>query len=869
MERERLHQGNPTTSITTPPSAQRFTLFEDACLKHQQGDLQSAVKLYQQAVEADPNIHAAWRNLGALLRQQGKIQEARHCTEKALKLDSSDGSLWGNYGNVLRDQGLLDESCKAFHEGLSRAPGSKGLLQGLAVTLGRCGDHQKVVELLSPIVDKALAQGIREDNALAELLLELGNAHHNLGEKDRALQRWQEGTYGAEGEKRLFIGLNIAQVLCGEKQFSEAAQLCQELELLFPENENLVYAQGVIARGTGDLERASQLFEKALARNPAYPICLNTYGLLLRDIGRTHQSRHCFEEALKHDPSFGAAMNNLGSVLKDVARYDEALVWLRKGAEALRDNPAAHSNVLFTLVGYELEPADNRLAEAKRFAERFGEHPFERWRDRIPDPNPHRQLKIGLVSPDFCRHAVSYFVEPLLEKWDRSKIEVTLFSCGEQYDDYSARLRAKADRWVNLLGHSDEECLTKILQLEIDILIDLAGHTAGNRLALFGAKAAPIQGTYLGYYGTTGLTQIDYWLTDSVLHPPEKDIIDPASEERWRLDRCYVSYRPLPTAPEVQAPPCLKTKTITLGSFNQSRKITPRTASNWMAVLNAIPDSKLLLKSKNLGEQVERERVATLFEEMGLEPSRLELRGHSPSVEEHLAAYNDLDIALDTFPYTGCTTTADALWMGVPVLTVSGESMVSRQAASVLQGVGREEWICKNEAEMVEQAVLLASDHDYMRRLRLEQRHRVENSQLLDHVGLSRSLEGAFRSWWLQWLKKQGWPTDAQMQAWSETSRTEDYAPLTPVANSVYKRMPIWLGALPDAERQRREAQGQRIVPLQSLDPWGKAVSLFAQAESNEVLAWLEAGASEKSRRWWQHIYPQLVWDPKGPLAQL
>ena len=222
------------------------------------------MELYQRALQADPNLQSAWRNLGALLRQQRKTQEARHCTEQALRLDSSDGSLWGNYGNVLRDQNLLEESCKAFQEGLQRSPGSRGLLQGLAISLGQRGEHRQVVELLTPVTDQALAKFSQGDNAMAELLLELGNAHHALGEKDQALQRWREGTHGAEGEKRLFIGLNIAQVLCGERQFIEAAQLCQELEPFFPENENLVYAQGVIARGTGDLERAAQLFEKAL-----------------------------------------------------------------------------------------------------------------------------------------------------------------------------------------------------------------------------------------------------------------------------------------------------------------------------------------------------------------------------------------------------------------------------------------------------------------------------------------------------------------------------------------------------------------------------------------------------------------------------
>ena len=868
MAKARLNRENTSDpSASSQPIANGATLFENACGKHQQGDTSSAVRLYQQAVQADPNLHSAWRNLGALLRQQGKSQEARHCTEQALKLDSSDGSLWGNYGNVLRDQGLLEESCKAFREGLQRAPGSIGLLQGLAISLGHRGDHQQVVELLVPVADEALAHAGHGDNALAELLLELGNAHHALGEKDRALQRWREGTHGAEGEKRLFIGLNIAQVLCGDKQFTEAAQLCQELESLFPANENLVYAQGVIARGTGDLARAAQLFEQALERNPAYPICLNTYGLLLRDIGRTHQSRHCFEQALKHDPSFGAAMNNLGSVLKDVARYDEALVWLRKGAEALRDNPAAHSNVLFTLVGYELEPAGERLAEAQRFAERFGQHPFERWRDRIPDPHPQRRLKIGLISPDFCRHAVSYFVEPLLEQWDRDKLEITLYACGEQFDDYSARLQAKADRWVNLRGQSDEACYVQILQDEIDILVDLAGHTAGNRLALFGAKAAPIQATYLGYYGTTGLPQVDYWVTDALLHPPGSDEDDPCSEERWRLDRCYVSFRPLPTAPPVQGPPCLKTKVITFGSFNQSRKITPRTASHWMGVLNAVPNSKLLLKSKNLGEQVERERVENLFQEMGLSSERLELRGHSPSLEEHLAAYNDVDVALDTFPYTGCTTTADALWMGVPVLSVAGDSMVSRQAAAVLRGVGLDRWICRDGEEMVEQALSLANDLNSLKKQRLQQRQQVAGSELLDHADLAASLEGAFRSWWLRWLKQQGWTTDVQKEAWPQSSSRETRTLLTPITNSISKRLPLWLGSLPIAERQRREAQGQRVFPLQDLNPWGEAVTLFARERPDEVLAWLETGASAESQRWWQHTYPQLVWDPKGPLA--
>jgi len=328
-----------------------------------------------------------------------------------------------------------------------------------------------------------------------------------------------------------------------------------------------------------------------------------------------------------------------------------------------------------------------------------------------------------------------------------------------------------------------------------------------------------------------------------------------------------VSYRPLPSAPPVQPPPCLRTKSITFGSFNQSRKITPGTASHWMAVLNAVPDAKLLLKSKNLGEEVERHRVTTLFQELGLAAERLELRGHSPSLEEHLAAYNDVDIALDTFPYTGCTTTADALWMGVPVLTVAGESMVSRQAAAVLRGVDCEQWICRDQTEMVEQALSLANDLNQLKQQRLQQRQQVAVSDLLDHAGLASSLEHAFRKWWLRWLQQQGWPTAAQHPAWPPTPRANARTPLTPVTNSVNLRLPLWLGPLPDAEREAREARGQRVVPLQNLQPWGRAVSLFSKGQSNNVLAWLETGASAESQRWWQHTYPQLMWTPEGPLA--
>lgn len=719
---------------------------------HQQGDVKGAEQGYRQALEQNPELVDAWRNLGAMLRQQGRVAEGLRCTEEALKRQPNDHSLWGNLGNALRDLDRLQESRQAFERAIQLAPDQLGPRLGLAITLNKTGDYWQVIQGVLPILDGLPTE---PNHTAADLLLEVGNAYHHLGQQDQALSHWKRALGLTAGDKQLLMALNMGQVLCELQRHSHTEELLRQQLQHHAHNANLLYALGVTAKGQGRWEEACERFEEALERDPNYAICLNTYGLLLRDLGRSHQARGCFERALAVDSKFGAAMNNLGSVLKDVARYPEALEWLRKGAEQLGDNPAAHSNVLFTLVGYELEPAEQRFAEARRFGERFSTSPFERWRDRIPYPDRLRRLRIGLVSPDFCRHAVSYFVEPLLERWDRGELEITLYACGNVRDDYTRRLQSKADRWRDIHGLSDEQAVLQILRDEIDILVDLAGHTAGNRLTLFARKPAPIQATYLGYYGTTGLQQVDYWITDPTLHPLEDETKDPCSEERWRLPRAYVTYRPLPEAPAVAPLPMLKRGFPMLGSFNQSRKITLTTAERWMAVLQAIPSAHLFLKSKNLGEPTEAQRIRTLFSELGLAPERLHLEGHSPSVAAHLERYREVDIALDTFPYTGCTTTADALWMGVPVLSVAGNSMVSRQAAAVLVAAGQQQWICNSTEELVHQCLALLEDPTGLERQRMELRTQLQNSDLLDHCGLAEALADSFRQWWVRWLDEQ------------------------------------------------------------------------------------------------------------------
>ena len=760
MANAKAHAAQP---VASQPAA--MAELERAYQLHQQGDLSGAEQGYRQALEQNPELVDAWRNLGAMLRQQGRGADGLRCTEEALQRQPNDHSLWGNLGNALRDLDRLKESRRAFERAIQLAPEQLGPRLGLAITLNKACDYWPLIQGLLPLLDGLPPE---PNNTAADLLLEVGNAYHHLGQQDQALAHWKRALGLTAGDKQLLMALNMAQVLCELQRHSQAEELLRQQLQHHAQNANLLYALGVTAKGQGRWEEACERFDQALERDPNYAICLNTYGLLLRDLGRSHQARSCFQRALAVDPKFGAAMNNLGSVLKDVARYPEALEWLRKGAEQLGDNPAAHSNVLFTLVGYELEPAEQRFAEARRFGERFATSPFERWRDRIPQPNRSRRLKIGLLSPDFCRHAVSYFVEPLLEQWDRRELEITLYGCGNVRDDYTRRLQGKADRWRDIHGLNDEQAVLQILRDEIDILVDLAGHTAGNRLALLARKPAPIQATYLGYYGTTGLQQVDYWITDATLHPPEQEAVDPCSEERWRLPRAYVAYRPLPEAPAVAPLPMLQRGFPMLGSFNQSRKITRTTAERWMAVLKAMPTAHLFLKSKNLAEPTEADRIRTLFGELGLAPDRLHLEGHSPSVAAHLDRYREVDVALDTFPYTGCTTTADALWMGVPVLSVAGSSMVSRQAAAVLVAAGQPQWICNGTEALVRQCQALLADPAALARQRLELRPQLLNSDLLNHSSLAEALAGSFRQWWHRWLEAQ-FPEPAggnQLEPW-------------------------------------------------------------------------------------------------------
>lgn len=368
------------------------------------------------------------------------------------------------------------------------------------------------------------------------------------------------------------------------------------------------------------------------------------------------------------------------------------------------------------------------------------------------DRDPERRLRVAYASPDFANHSCAYFLAPLLASHDRRAVEVFAYSDVGAPDGVTAGFKALDLQWRDLIGKSDEEFIVQARDDGIDVLIDCAGHTTGNRLTAFARRAAPVQVTWLGYPASTGLDCFDARLVD--------DITDPAgalaSETLVRVAGGFLAYLPPPFAPDPGPPPFEAAGRITFGSFNNLPKITPRVAAAWAQVMHAVPDSRLIVKAKGLDEPATRERYAAMFGAQGLDGSRVELVGFVGDVAAHVARYRAIDVALDTFPYNGTTTTCEALWMGVPVVTLAGDRHAARVGASLLARVGLGDLAAVDAVDFARIAAGLAADRGRLAALRKELRPRMAASPLCDGRRLARQFEGVYRDLWRRVVSADG-----------------------------------------------------------------------------------------------------------------
>ncbi len=606
-------------------------------------------------------------------------------------------------------------------------------------------------------------------------LIAHGDRLFDRGEYVQALENYERALVDDQSDPEGLTGKALSLVHLGRHE--QAIPVFKHLLPLMPDSEQVVILLAESLVFVGKSAEAEMILGDLLARLPDSVVALNRLGRLYYenekypDANRVFTTvielepqnvealsymglmmiRFCqFDNALtallrayEREPRNILVLNNLGRACKMMGRHNDALEWYGKALEVEPDNVTVVGNYLFALNYCNGLLPEFITSEHRRLA-----HVYARGVSPQKEKfsvSSKRELRIGYLSGDLYTHSVAYFIEPILQHHDYNRFEVYCYSLGTTRDATTERLKSLPCHWRDLAGCSPEIVARLVRDDSIDILVDLSGHTADNRLGVFAVRSAPVQVSWIGYPNTTGLSEMDYYITDNVCDPPGMTE-HLYSERLWRLPRIFCSYLPPMEFPAVTTPPFKSNGYITFGSFNNFAKVTTAQISLWAQVLRRVPGSRLYLKSMALGDQSVRQEVLSRFESEDVEASRITMRVVTATPLEHLQEYGKVDISFDTFPYHGTTTTCEALWMGTPVITLCGDTHVSRVGVSLLQSVGCPDLVAHTPEDYVEKAVLLAFAPERLVCLRSELRGMMATSPLMDGAGVTRELEEAFAS---------------------------------------------------------------------------------------------------------------------------
>jgi predicted O-linked N-acetylglucosamine transferase (SPINDLY family) len=580
----------------------------------------------------------------------------------------------------------------------------------------------------------------------ADAIYLLGVIVHQVGNDGVAIEYIERAIVLKGNVAAFHNNLGVANGALG--RFPEAVACFRRAMELKPDYAVGYYNLGNALRDQGKSHEAVAFYRRAVELKPEYAEAYNNLGIAFYDQGKLDDAIGSYHRALDLKPGYAEANNNLGAALRTQGLVHEAIAYYRRALEQKADNAEAHSNLLCALQYCEgVTPAT--LAEAHAEFDRQHAAPLDvaiAPHENVRDP--HRRLRLGFVSPDLGLHPVGFFLVRVLENLSQDQQETICYSDRIIKDDLTGRFQAAAAQWRDVFGTSDERLAEQIRADRVDILFDLAGHTAHNRLLVFVRKPAPIQITWIGYEGTTGLATMDYLLADRYVVPEGTEQY--YREHVLRMPDGYLCYDPPTAAPPVGPLPALAKGYTTFGSFNNLAKITPEVVAVWAKILHRAPTARSVLKYRGLGDPTVKQRYLDLFAAHDIGPQRLDLLPFG-SYAEYLATYREVDVALDPFPFSGSATTCDALWMGVPVVTCPGETFASRHSLSHLSNVGLTETIAHDLDEYVELAVNLAADLPRLAGLRAGLRQRMSASPLCDGKRFAAHLESILRDVWQQW----------------------------------------------------------------------------------------------------------------------
>lgn len=681
-------------------------IFQQAQQSHRQGSLSQAKQLYEQALLEDSDHVASMIGLGVIALQSGDSEVAIKLLKKVLALSPESAEAHKSLGSAFKMQGDLEAAVTSFQKALSVRP-----------------DY-------------------------AEAHNNLGNVYKDLGDLEAAEGSYRRAVAVRPNYANAYNNLGTVMVDQGNEE--GALECYQKAIALHPDFAQAYNNLGVLLVASGRREEAVAFYQKAITLSPTYHEALNNLGVVLVDLGKVEEAIACYEKAIALKPDYVEAFNNLSGAFQAVGMLDDAVACYQKVFDLKADYVIPHSNRLL-LEHYRPGHTAQTLYDLHRDWEtRFARKYRTAWPDHRNAPDPEKIIRIGFVSADLGRHPIGDYLRGVLQDLsDDSTIHTTVYS-DRIADDMTQRIKASVDMWHETRHDSDEALSAQIQSDEIDILFDLAGHSAKNRLLVFARKPSPVQISWVGYVGTTGLDAMDYVISDRYSTLREEEPF--YSEKVLRMPDSWLCYTPPDYAPSVGELPCLKTGNLTFCSFNNPSKYHEEVLELWVEIMDAVPDACLLLKYRGFEADRNVSRFREKFEKSGGDNTRLRLEGSSPH-EDLLSRYNAADIALDPFPYAGGVTTCEALWMGVPVVTLPGKTFESRHSLSFLSTIGLPELVAKTKEEYVQVAVELAYDRERLLALRSGLRENVKNSPLYDSKAFSENFSTILRRVWRDWCE--------------------------------------------------------------------------------------------------------------------
>ncbi|MCB2106754.1 MAG: tetratricopeptide repeat protein [Rhodobacteraceae bacterium] len=674
-------------------------LFDQAVAAYQTGDRAHAGALAKKIIAVAPN-HGDALNLSAILAQEGRdLAQAETLARRAVETAATNPIYLNTLGTTLLAQGRTSAAVEALRKAATAAPQEP------------------------------------------EILFNLANALRDFGAVEDALNAYQNVIAAKPGHLGAYNNLALLMKASGDPQ--GAVTVLIEAIAHAPTAAELRFNLGNALHLSHQLEPAVHAFQKALSLKPDHVQAMVNLGVVFSELGRKPEAEKMFKAAIARDPDLSQAYVGLADLVDD-GSFDA--VAHRRAVLAMRPNLAAIRSSLLMCLHYADSPTPAEIAaEHRTYGEMFDRADAPAYERRTIDWSPSRKLKIGVVSGDFRFHAMLFFALPLFEAREKAAWDLTCYSTTAKTDLETNSFRAAADHWRDVRHLSAGDLADLVVRDGIDVLIDLSGHAPHNRLLTFAAKPAPLQVAWGDYVDTRGLKAIDILIGDGV-HTPDAD--DGRYVERVvRMPGDYICYRPPANVPPVASAPVMARGAITFGCFSEVTKIGPAAVVQWAEMLRAVPDSRMFFNNYLFADGARQGRLISLCMENGLPTDRISF-GTGGTHAEFLAQYAEVDIVLDTTPYSGGLTTCEALLMGVPLLTVPGERFCGRHAAAHLINGGYSDGVCSSVADMAGKAKALAADPDKLNALRRALRAKFLKSRVCDVAGHARDFYGILRAEW-------------------------------------------------------------------------------------------------------------------------